>query len=376
MSGKEEHANESVDALRERLDGLDLKILELIAERQSLVTEIGERKHRDGKALRDFRREREVIELGMQRAASLGLNADIARDIMERLIHHSLSRQEQRQIVSSRHGAGRSALVIGGLGRMGDWLARYLDSLGYDVKIADPGQGESLYPRMEDWQASSLDHDLIAVCAPLRSSNLILEQLAERRPSGLVFDIGSLKAPLANGLEAMRLAGCRIASVHPMFGPRELMLSGRHILLVDAGHAGALGEARELFTHTAAECVELGLKEHDEVMGWVLGLSHLLNIAFAAAISESGEDVPLLRDISSTTFNHQLNVAAQVVSENPHLYFEIQAGTHPETGAAGVFARSLDGLIEAIAAGDEASFVGIMNKARDYLARPAAGEGA
>jgi chorismate mutase/prephenate dehydrogenase len=373
MSGKDQYAGESVEALRERLDGLDLKILELIAERQALVTEIGARKHSDGKALRDFRREREVIELGKQRAEKLGLNADIARDIMERLIHHSLSRQEQRQIVSSQHGAGRSALVIGGLGRMGDWLARYLDSLGYGVEIADPGDGESLFPRITDWRQSPLDHDLIAVCAPLRSSNRILQQLAERRPVGLVFDIGSLKSPLAEGLEAMRAAGCRIASVHPMFGPRELMLSGRHILLVDAGHAEALAEARELFAHTAAECVELGLQEHDEVMGWVLGLSHLLNIAFAAAISESGEEVPLLRDISSTTFNHQLNVAAQVVSENPHLYFEIQAGTHPETGAAGVFARSLEGLIEAISAGDENAFVGIMNKARDYLARPASG---
>ena len=367
MSDKENHLTESVLDMRRRLDALDLQILELIAERQALVTRIGERKHRDGKALRDFRREREVIELGMQRAESLGLSGDIARDIMERLIHHSLSKQEQRQIVASGHGAGRTALVIGGLGRMGDWLARYLDSLGYAVEIADPGEGETLFPRVENWLASDLDHDLIAVCAPLRVSNLILQQLAERRPAGLVFDIGSLKSPLAEGLASMREAGCRIASVHPMFGPGELMLSGRHILLVDVGNGDALAEARELFAHTAAECVELGLREHDEVMGWVLGLSHLMNIAFAAAISESGESVPLLRDISSTTFDHQMRVAANVVSENPHLYFEIQAGTHPASGAAGVFAQSLDRLVEAISAGDEDAFVNIMNQARSHL---------
>jgi chorismate mutase/prephenate dehydrogenase len=370
MSASDDRKQEPVSVLRERLDGLDLKILELIAERQELVTRIGERKHRDGKPLRDFRREREVIELGMERATSLGLNADIARDIMERLIHHSLSRQEHRQIVSSRHGAGRTALVIGGLGRMGDWLARYLDSLGYRVEIADPGQGDSPYPRIADWSQSALDHDLIAVCAPLRSSNRILVELAERRPAGLIFDIGSLKGPLAEGLEAMRNAGCRIASVHPMFGPSELMLSGRHILLVNAGDAEALAEARKLFAHTAAECVELGLQEHDEVMGWVLGLSHLLNIAFASAISESGEEVPLLRDISSTTFNHQLKVAANVVSENPHLYYEIQAGTQPAAGAAGVFLRALNRLVDAISASDEEAFVAIMNNARGYLARP------
>ena len=116
------------------------------------------------------------------------------------------------------------------------------------VEVADPGPVKTLFPCLPDWQATALDHDLIAVCAPLRASDTILQQLAERRPPGLVFDIGSLKAPLRSGLEAMRAAGCRIASVHPMFGPGELMLSGRHILFVDTGHAEATQEAHRLLT--------------------------------------------------------------------------------------------------------------------------------
>lgn len=368
MSSNSKAGGGSVNELRDRLDSIDHQILQLIAERQSLVTRIGELKHREGKALRDFGREREVIELGLRRAGKLGLAPEIARDILERLIHHSLSKQEQRQLVSSGHGAGSSALVIGGLGRMGDWLARYLDTLGYVVEVADPGHGESLFPRVADWRETSLEHDVIAVCAPLRASNRILEQLAKRCPKGLVFDIGSLKAPVRSGLEAMRAAGCRVASVHPMFGPRELMLSGRHILFVDAGNAEALAEARALFAHTAAECVELGMREHDEVMGWVLGLSHLVNIAFAAALGRSGELVTTLQNISSTTFDHQLRVAAQVVSENPRLYYEIQAGTVPGAAAVEAFSQCLGELVEAIAAGNEDRFVAIMGQARGRLA--------
>jgi chorismate mutase/prephenate dehydrogenase len=191
--------------------------------------------------------------------------------------------------------------------------------VGYHVDVADPAESETPFGRVEDWESVIDEFDLIVVAVPLRPSNAILHRLAELKPRGLIFDIGSLKSPMRSGLEALAGSGCRACSVHPMFGPDEIGLSGRHILFVDTGSPEALSEARALFAHTAAECVDLSLEEHDEVMAWVLGLSHLVNIAFASALAESGEAVPLLRQISSSTFNAQLQVAAQVVSENPHL---------------------------------------------------------
>jgi chorismate mutase/prephenate dehydrogenase len=165
---------------------------------------------------------------------------------------------------------------------------------------------------------------------------------------------------MRSGLEALAAAGCKVCSVHPMFGPNEIGLSGRHILFVDAGNAEALGEARALFAHTAADCVDLSLEEHDEVMAWVLGLSHLVNIAFASALAESGEAVPLLRQISSSTFNAQLKVAAQVVSENPHLYYEIQQGNALTGEVVGQFRKVLDDLARAVRTGDEISWTRAM----------------
>jgi chorismate mutase/prephenate dehydrogenase len=148
-----------------------------------------------------------------------------------------------------------------------------------------------------------------------------------------------------------------------MFGPNEIGLSGRHIIFVDVGHAEANAEARALFAHTAAECVDLSLEEHDEVMAWVLSLSHLVNIAFASTLAGSGEAVPLLRQISSSTFNAQLRVAAQVVSENPHMYFEIQSGNNKTAEVVGHFKRVLESLADAVGRGDEDLFVQAMNEA-------------
>ena len=353
--------------LRNRLDEIDSSIVDLIAERQAVVTTIGEHKLKTGLPLRHYEREREVIDRGVERAESLGLSGSVARDIMQTLIHHSLSKQETHKLAQSEHGVGRRALVIGGLGRMGEWMSRYLDMVGYMVDVADRVDHETPFNRVDDWQAQVNDYDLIVVAVPLRPSNNILLQLAELKPECLVFDIGSLKSPMREGLDAMRESGCRVCSVHPMFGPDEIGLSGRHILFVDVGNQEAITEARALFAHTAADCVELSLEEHDEVMAWVLGLSHLVNIAFAGTLAQSHEKVPLLKQISSSTFNAQLNVATQVVSENPHLYYEIQQGNVNTEEVNEHFQKVLGELVTAVTRRDEAVFTRHMKAAKQRL---------
>ena len=349
--------------LRDRLDDIDSGIIDLIAERLSVVKSIGDHKLKTGAPLRHYEREREVIDRGVRRAESHGMSQRLAREVLETLIHHSIGDQETNQLAQSEHGLGKRALVIGGLGRMGVWMSRYLDTAGYDVDVADPVKAETAYRVVDDWEAVIDEYDVIVVAVPLRPSNAVLLRLAELKPHGLVFDIGSLKSPMIGGLEALAESGCRVCSVHPMFGPDEVGLSGRHILFCDVGNSEALAEARALFAHTAADCVDLSLSEHDEVMAWVLGLSHLVNIAFASALAESGEAVPLLRQISSSTFNAQLKVAAQVVSENPHLYFEIQQGNDMTGEVVGRFREVLDGLARAVRVGDEISWTRAMEKA-------------
>ena len=370
MSSKSTLSAAELLELRQRLDAIDSGIVDLIAERQAVVTTIAEHKLKTGLPLRHFEREREVIERGMARAESLGLAGGLARDILETLIHHSLGNQETHKLTQSDHGQGRRALVIGGLGRMGVWMSRYLDMVGYIVDVADPAEKTTGFHLVGDWEAVVQDYDLVVVAVPLRPSNDILLRLADLNPRCLIFDIGSLKSPMREGLDALRKAGCRVCSVHPMFGPDEIGLSGRHILFVDMGDSEALAEARALFAHTAADCVELSLQEHDEVMAWVLGLSHLVNIAFASTLAESGEAVPLLKKISSSTFNAQLNVATQVVCENPHLYYEIQQGNVNTAEVTGQFRRILDDLAKAVAENDETSFARYMGAARERLSTP------
>ena len=357
----------TLEELRYELSSVDRRLLELIAERQRLIGEIGRNKLSTGRGTRDFEREREVLETARTYARSLGLDPNLAEGIIRSLIRSSLASQERDRVAAEGKGDGREVLVIGGGGKMGGWFTRFFASQGFATTIADnridPGPG-----RFRDWREAGLDHDIIVVATPLATSGRILIELAEMKPRGLVFDIGSLKTPLRAGLGALAAAGCRVTSLHPMFGPDTELLSGRHLIFVDVGAAGATADAKELFAATMVEQLDMGLDDHDRLIAYVLGLSHALNIAFFTALAESGEAAPKLARLSSTTFDAQLLVSGAVARENPHLYFEIQNLNEFGLGSLDALCDAVLRLRALVADGDEPGFVRMMEQGREYLA--------
>ncbi len=353
--------------LRKQLSTIDEQIVELIAERQQIVGEIGSSKQNTGRATRDYEREKDVLDMAREQAEKLGVDPNLAEEILTTLIRASLTHQERSRVAAEAAGDGRRALIIGGSGKMGGWFVNYFSSQGFLTVIADtgvqPGPG-----RCKDWRQAGTDYDVIVVATPMAISGEILEELARLKPAGLIFDIGSLKSPLKKGLEACRQAGCKIASVHPMYGPDTELLSGRHLIFVDAGCPEATTAAKELFAATMVEELDMSLDDHDRLIAYVLGLSHALNIAFFTALAESGEAAPKLAKLSSTTFDAQLLVSGAVAHDNPHMYFEIQHLNDFGLSPLDALCESAARIRELVASGNEDGFVELMEKGRDYLA--------
>jgi chorismate mutase/prephenate dehydrogenase len=356
-----------LESLRQRLSEVDGQLVDLVAERQRIVGDISRHKLQTGIATRDYQREKKVLDGARARATSRGLNPDVAEQILRLLIQSSLTSQERERVVAEGAGSGRTALVIGGAGQMGRWFSDYLASQGFSICVADPAAEGGDYPCLTDWQDNALDQDVIVVAAPISVTAEILSKLAERRPSGLILDIGSLKSPLRASLEKLVEAGCQVTSIHPMFGPDTRLLSDRHVVFVDLGVPEATQAARRLFASTMAQQIEMTLDEHDRLIAYVLGLSHALNIAFFTALSESGELVPRLRQISSTTFDAQLKVASLVAHENPHLYFEIQALNDFGADALNALSDAAARIRDLVQSGDQAGFVALMQAGRKYM---------
>jgi chorismate mutase / prephenate dehydrogenase len=358
----------TLEELRQQLDQLDGDLLQLIARRQGISREVAAAKRSTGYPTRDYKREREVI-LGVRtRAEKLGLPGDLAEDVLRLLIRSSLTTQERASVASNGSGSGRRALVIGGAGKMGAWFAQFMVSQGFVVQVADPAAAVDI-PAIDDWRKlTDLEsYDFIVVATPLGISGVILNELALRKPRAVVFDLGSLKSPLRGGLHALKAAGVKVTSLHPMFGPDTQLLSNRHVIFIDMGSAEALSAARGLFQPTMAEQVVMGLEEHDRLIAYVLGLSHALNIAFFTALAESGESAPRLAQMSSTTFDAQLDVAANVAEESPELYYEIQALNDYGAQSLQALSQAVDRLRTAVLTRDFDSFKTLMVQGREYL---------
>jgi chorismate mutase / prephenate dehydrogenase len=353
--------------LRRNLNEIDHQLLALVAKRQTVSREIARVKRETGHPTRDYQREREVIVDAQRAAAELGVPPMLAETLMRLLIRSSLTTQEQASVAAHGAGSGRRTLVFGGGGKMGRWFVEFLASQGFTVEVADPAGAPAGAVALDDWRRSDLRQDFIVLATPLGITDDILRELALRRPPGVVFDVGSLKSPLRAGLLALRSHGCRVTSIHPMFGPDTDLLSGRHVVLVDLGCAEALERVRELFAPTMVEQVVMSLDDHDRLIAYVLGLSHALNIAFFTALAGSGEAAPRLARMSSTTFDAQLDVAARVAQDSPELYYEIQSLNDYGAESLEALAQAVERIRAAVLSRDHDGFVALMKRGRDYL---------
>ena len=202
----------SLEDLRRRINELDRQILELVGKRQETSREIINAKRSTGHATRDYNREREVLLAAREAGKEYGVAPQVAENILRLLIRSSLTTQEQVRVAAQGAGSGRTALVIGGNGKMGRWFADFMTQQGFAVTVADPDGAPAGFAHIADWHESDLKQDFIVVAAPLGATDKILRELAMRRPKGVIFDVGSLKSPLRAGLNALKSHGCRVTS--------------------------------------------------------------------------------------------------------------------------------------------------------------------
>lgn len=355
-----------LDEHRREIEALDAEILRLVRRRISIVESIGRIKSETRTPLRDFDVEEKVKARLRGLCHELGVEERLGDELAVFLIRKAV--EVQSPIVDAVYGGDRMrVLVVGGLGGMGRWLSRFLNTQGHRVQVHDTASRESMFPRATTLEAGVADADLVLLAVPMSSCADVMRRVAECAPRGILVEICSLKSHLRETISELREAGHRIVSMHPMFGPETRLLTGKQIVICRDGNEADETVVRGLFEETSARIVELSFDEHDRAMAAVLGMAHLVNLGFAGALSHFGIAFPELLRVASVTFLKQIVTTREVVHENPSLYFDIQRMNPATPAVLDAIAASFAELRAALDDGDFARFAALMNAERAWF---------
>jgi len=89
---------ERLTSLRERISEVDDELIRLIGERRELVLEIGRTKAELGLPVMDPAREARVVRKAAERARGLGVDEEMTRDVIWRIIASARAQQEDRPL--------------------------------------------------------------------------------------------------------------------------------------------------------------------------------------------------------------------------------------------------------------------------------------
>ncbi len=348
--------------LRDAIADLDRALLELLRRRMELAGEIGRLKAERGAPIVVHDVEHRVVERARQHAEICGVSPEVLEEVFRAIIRGSVERQH-RVGLELRARRGERLLIAGGAGAMGGWFQRFFDLAGHHCDLLDPvfaslAPQPGRFARLED--VARLDaYAAVLVAVPLAHTGETVAALAaragrDRQPGGapgpLLVEVSSIKAPLEPALAQARGAGVRVIALHPMFGPGKPLYEPLTFVLAAQGEPG--GDRREIepfLSHPYTRLVEVPFAHHDRLMGWLLGLAHLANLLFGAALARSGVAPGELHDCASTTFLRQAATARSVLGEDADLYLDIQR-LNPHRSAVYRATREalahLEGLVE------------------------------
>ena len=86
--------------------------------------------------------------------------------------------EQATQMDSVYHGEHLEAVVIGGKGGMGSWIARFLNGQGHHVSVVDPEGAASPFAEVTMRSPEVESADLVVVAVPMDATAEVLHEIA------------------------------------------------------------------------------------------------------------------------------------------------------------------------------------------------------
>jgi len=223
--------------------------------------------------------------------------------------------------------------IIGVNGKMGKWFANYFHKMGFKVKGFDTNNEikEKFIDKAHSLVSCILQIDYVLLCTPTKNTPEIIRLISkEMKRDSYLIEISSHKSKTAQTL-LKTPSKINPICIHPMFGPGSKNISGKNVIIVPIKDAQKELTATKLL-FPGANFVTIDAVEHDKKIAVILGLTHLINIAFANILAKD-EKISLTEKMAGTTFKAQRIIAESILTESAELIETIVS--NPEVRRSG-----------------------------------------
>jgi len=223
--------------------------------------------------------------------------------------------------------------IVGVNGKMGKWFANYFHKMGFRVKGFDTNNEikEKFIEKANSLVSCILQIDYVLLCTPTKNTPEIIRLISKEMKRGsYLIEISSQKAKTAQAL-LKTPSKVNPICIHPMFGPGSKNIVGKNVIIVPIKDAQKELTATKLL-FPGANFVTIDAVEHDKKIGVILGLTHLINIAFANILAKD-DQISLTEKMAGTTFKAQRIITESILTESAELIETIVS--NPEVRRSG-----------------------------------------
>ena len=222
-------------------------------------------------------------------------------------------------------------VAVIGAGKMGVWFAKFFESKGYDVILADrkkaklEAQKDLLVDLTTNFEEAVQDADQILICVSINAMEEVSKAISPSVHEGqVVMDICSIKEASVITMHKY-LKGATILGTHPVFGPGSNGVKHKAYVLTptNAKEQEFAEQFKQWLEKEEAHVFIMTPKKHDELMSVVLGLPHFLGLVACETLLEQ-KNLSETKKVAGTTYRMLFTLAEATALETPDLYASVQ----------------------------------------------------
>ncbi len=346
-----------LNALRDQIDSVDKQMIDLLAQRLSLVEKVGEVKSEHGLPIYAPDREAAMLASRREEAENRGVPAQLIEDILRRTMRESYA-SENDSGFKCLNTELRSVVIVGGAGQLGRLFSRMFTLSGYQVKLLGS----------KDWDRADeilKDAGLVVVTVPIHLTEGVIDKLSNLPEDCILCDLTSVKSkPLSKMLE---VHSGPVVGLHPMFGPDVPSLAKQVIVYCDGRGSEQYQWLLKQFSIWGASLCSIDAQEHDHGMTLIQALRHFTSFAYGLHLSRENPDIDKLLQLSSPIYRLELAMVGRLFAQDPNLYGDIILSSQENLDMIKRFHHCFGEAIKVLDGHDKAAFVDSFNQVSNWF---------